>query len=227
MLEIKNITKKFLRQEILKNITLSASAGEIVILSGPSGSGKTTLLRIIAGLDTPDTGCVYVSGEMVTNGKKILRRPFERNAGMVFQDFGLWPHMTVEQNICFGLNNRDVPVEQRQSEVNAILQEFEIYKLKNAYPAHLSGGERQRVALARTMVLKPGILLLDEPLSNIHLTFRKKFTDLLQKWVEQSRCCVIFVTHSFEEVRSLSEKVIWLEDGMVHNFSHFEMDASK
>ena len=159
-IEIKGIEKYFGKNKVLDNINVSIDKGEFVSLLGPSGCGKTTLLRIVSGLETQNGGEILVEGNNISK-----LSPAKRNIGIVFQNYVLFPNLTVFENIAYGLVNRKLPKDEIEAKVNDILQKIDLMHIKHKYPKQLSGGQQQRVALARAVVLSPKILLLDEPLS--------------------------------------------------------------
>lgn len=169
-LSVKNIVKKFDTQTALNNVNVDIEKGELVSILGPSGCGKTTLLRIIAGLETPDMGQVFIDGKDCTQ-----LPPSKRNFGIVFQSYALFPHMTVEQNLMFGLNQqKHLSKEERKERAREVLEMVDLYDHRKKYPSQLSGGQQQRIALARAISLKPAFLLLDEPLSALDAKVRVK-----------------------------------------------------
>src|SRR5690349_16398179 len=167
MIEFRAVTKEYHGRAVLQSLSLKVEEGERVVLFGPSGCGKSTVLRLIAGLDMPDRGDIFLDGELVAAGRKNLREPERRALGMVFQDLALWPHMTVAGNIEFGLRTRQISHKERKERVKDIVHLVGLGGYLNAKPGELSGGEQQRVALARALVLAPRILLMDEPLSSL------------------------------------------------------------
>lgn len=219
MVELKGVTKSMAGKKVLNQVSLSVRSGEICVLTGPSGTGKTTLLRIIAGLEVPENGAVFVAGKHATENTKIYVTPFKRNVGMVFQDFGLWPHMTVEQNCRYGLENRLHDHKTSKTVLNDLLRRFELEDVRKKYPAELSGGEKQRVAITRAMVTKPSILLMDEPLSNLHKVFRDSFIPYLKRFVDETGCCVLYVSHIPGEVVSIADKIYDLHGGVLNEHS--------
>ncbi len=170
-LELQNLTKRFGDVIGFDAIELAVEHGEFVCLVGPSGCGKTTTLRMIAGLIEPDAGEIRVAEKVVSTSGSVVP-PERRNMGMIFQSYAVWPHMTVQQNVAYGLKMRRVPADERHKRTEAVLQATKLTRLADRYPAELSGGEQQRVALARALASKPDILLLDEPLSNLDANLR-------------------------------------------------------
>jgi molybdenum ABC transporter ATP-binding protein len=195
------------------DVTFTAEAG-VTILLGHSGAGKTTLLRSIAGLCHPEKGRI-VSGERVLfdSVKKIAIEPARRHVGLVFQDLALFPHLTVEENVAYGL--RKLETKERRQKVAEILESFQIAHLSRRGPREISGGEQQRVALARSLVIKPSVLLLDEPLSSLDPQTKAGIIDDLRAWNETHRIPLLYVTHNHEEVFALGERAISLEEGKI------------
>jgi molybdate transport system ATP-binding protein len=195
------------------DVTFTAKAG-VTILLGHSGAGKTTLLRSIAGLCHPEKGRI-VSGERVLfdSAKKIAIEPACRQVGLVFQDLALFPHLTVEENVAYGL--RKLETRERSQKVAEVLGSFQISHLRRCVPREISGGEQQRVALARSLVTEPSVLLLDEPLSSLDQHTKAGIIDDLRAWNETHRIPMLYVTHNYEEVFALGERAISLEEGKI------------
>ncbi|MBZ5505862.1 MAG: ATP-binding cassette domain-containing protein [Acidobacteriia bacterium] len=195
------------------DVTFTAQPG-VTILLGHSGAGKTTLLRSIAGLCNPQRGRI-VSGEKVLfdSEKKIIIEPSKRHVGFVFQDLALFPHLTVEENVAYGL--RKLQAKDRDQKVREILESFQITSLCRRVPREISGGEQQRVALARSLVMEPSVLLLDEPLSSLDAHTKAGIIDDLRAWNDTHRIPMLYVTHNHEEVFALGERVISLEKGRI------------
>lgn len=207
---IKNLVKNFGRTEVIKNIDLDIQAGEFMTLLGPSGCGKSTILNMILGVFEPTLG------EIRFDGRVINKIPMnKRDVGMVFQNYALFPHMTVEKNVSFGLEMRKISKEERQKRVDEALEMVQLRKLAKRFPRELSGGQQQRVALARALVIQPKVLLLDEPLSNLDAKLRKDMRLQLKRLHEELKITTIFVTHDQEEALSLSTKVAILSDGVL------------
>ncbi|ODT86773.1 sulfate/molybdate ABC transporter ATP-binding protein [Phenylobacterium sp. SCN 70-31] len=211
-LEIKGVSKAFGRFPALKSVSLQAREREFLALLGPSGSGKTTLLRVLAGLETPD------SGEVRFGGEDFLALPVRRRrVGMVFQHYALFRHMTVAQNIAFGLTVRKAAERPSKSEiadrVNNLLQLVQLEGLDKRYPSQLSGGQRQRVALARALAIEPRMLLLDEPFGALDAQVRRELRRWLRELHDRAGVTTVFVTHDQEEALDLADRVAILKDG--------------
>ena len=212
-LVIKDLEKKFGDVEVLKKINLNVEEGEFVSLLGPSGCGKTTTLRIIAGLLEKS------GGEVVINGNNVENVPVhKRNNGMVFQNYALFPHMTVAQNVEYGLKQQKVPKAERKKKVKEGLELVHLEWLGDRYPKQLSGGQQQRVALARALVLKPNLLLLDEPLSNLDAKLREEMQVEIRNIQKKLNVTTIFVTHDQKEALSMSDKIAVMNKGMIEQY---------
>ncbi len=222
--KLRNTADSFLSLQIEKNlqssgrsfdlnVTLKLPAG-ITIVFGPSGAGKTTLLECVAGLIEPDRGSISVAGRMLFDrGENVNIRPQHRSVGYVFQDLALFPHLSVQKNVAYGLPGLNA--DERKERVEKILASFRIAHLHFRKPAQISGGERQRVALARALVTDPPALLLDEPLAGLDAATKSKIMDDLRAWNAAHRIPILHVTHSREEVFALGERMIVLENGRV------------
>jgi molybdate transport system ATP-binding protein len=195
------------------DISFEAPPG-ITILFGPSGAGKSTLLDCLAGLLRPDAGRI-VAGDNILfdSGARISIPPQRRRIAYVFQSLALFPHLTVEENIAYGL--RDIPDQDRRTRIEEILEAFRVEKLRNRKPAQISGGEKQRVALARSLVTAPRVLLLDEPLTGLDIELKAAIVDDLRGWNMLQRIPILYVTHSRDEVDALGERVIAIDNGRV------------
>lgn len=212
-LVIKDLEKKFGDVEVLKKINLNVEEGEFVSLLGPSGCGKTTTLRIIAGLLEKS------GGEVIINGNNVENVPVhKRNNGMVFQNYALFPHMTVAQNVEYGLKQQKVPKAERKKKVKEGLELVHLEWLGDRYPKQLSGGQQQRVALARALVLKPNLLLLDEPLSNLDAKLREEMQVEIRNIQKKLNVTTIFVTHDQKEALSMSDKIAVMNKGMIEQY---------
>lgn len=204
------ITKKFGDVLAVDNVTLDISDSELFTLLGPSGCGKTTILRIIAGLEYPDSGRIFFGNEDVT-----FKKSYERNVAMVFQNYALWPHMTVFDNIAFGLKIKKMPRNEIKERVRKVLDLVQLSGLENRYPTQLSGGQQQRVALARALVVEPKLLLLDEPLSNLDAKLRIEMREEIKRIQKSLKITTIYVTHDQEEAMSISDRIAILDKGKV------------
>lgn len=209
-IEIKGIEKYFGKNKVLDNINVSIDEGEFVSLLGPSGCGKTTLLRIVSGLETQNGGEILVEGNNISK-----LSPAKRNIGIVFQNYVLFPNLTVFENIAYGLVNRKMPKEEIEAKVNDILQKIDLMHIKHKYPKQLSGGQQQRVALARAVVLSPKILLLDEPLSALDAKVRENLRREIKKLQKDLGITTIMVTHDQEEALTMSDKIVVMKDAKV------------
>ena len=191
-------------------LSLTIEPGELFFLLGPSGCGKTTLLRMIAGFIDPTSGHIAFDGQDVTH-----EAPNKRNTGMVFQSYALWPHMTVAQNVAFGLNVRKVPNPEKDSRVLEALQAVQMEPYADRKPTQLSGGQQQRVALARALVIKPAVLLLDEPLSNLDAKLRNDLRHQIRDVCKASGITTVYVTHDQKEALSMAVRVALLRNGQI------------
>jgi len=208
--QCRNIRLSYGATEVLKDINLDIAPGEFFALLGPSGSGKSTLLRLIAGFNQ------HSHGQLLIDGKDISGTPpWQRNIGMVFQNYALWPHMTVWDNVAFGLVERKVPRAEIRSRVAATLELVGLADYARRRPNQLSGGQQQRVALARTIVIEPQVLLLDEPLSNLDKTLRVQMRQDLLALQRRLGITTIFVTHDQEEAMTTADRMAVLDHGVV------------
>ena len=213
-LTVSNITKTFTQFAALSDVTFEAQPGEFLALLGPSGSGKTTLLRLLAGLDQPDSGAIRFDGE---DFLKLNAR--ERRIGMVFQSYALFRHMTVAENIAFGLTVRPASERPSKSEIKAkvesLLKLIQMETYGKRFPAQLSGGQRQRVALARALAISPRMLLLDEPFGALDALVRKDLRRWLRRIHDETGVTTVFVTHDQEEALDLADRVVVLKEGRI------------
>ena len=207
-LELIDLSKAFGDVYAVTSMNLAVSEGEFVCLLGPSGCGKTTTLQMIAGFEAPTTGTILLAGRDVTSLK-----PNQRGLGIVFQTYALFPHMTVAQNVSFGLEMRKVENTERERRVKKALDIVHLSEYKERYPRELSGGQRQRVALARALVIEPPVLLLDEPLSNLDAKLREVMQIELRRIQQQVGITTIMVTHDQGEALSISDRVMVMEQG--------------
>jgi iron(III) transport system ATP-binding protein len=209
-IRVAGVVKRFGAVTAVDRADLVVEDGELFTLLGPSGCGKTTLLRLLAGFYQPDAGEIRF-GERVVSGLP----PYARNIGMVFQNYALWPHMTVAQNVSYGLRLRRMPAGELRRRMAEGLSKVNLTGFETRYPGQLSGGQQQRVALARALVLNPDILLLDEPLSNLDAKIRVQVRTEIRRLQQELRITTIYVTHDQEEALSLSDRVAVMKDGRV------------
>ncbi|MGG6296719.1 ABC transporter ATP-binding protein [Leptolyngbya sp. AN02str] len=208
-LEVRNLNKTFAPSVVpVKSLNLAVESGEFLTLLGPSGCGKSTVLRMIAGLEQPTKGQIFIDGRDVTR-----LSPSDRNIAMVFQSYALYPHMTVYDNIASGLRLKKVPQEEIKPRIQEVADFLGLHELMNRKPGQLSGGQRQRVAVARTLVRRPSVFLLDEPLSNLDALLRENVRAELKHLFEEQQAPVVYVTHDQVEAMTLSTKVAVLSEG--------------
>ncbi|MED3652336.1 ABC transporter ATP-binding protein [Heyndrickxia sporothermodurans] len=212
--EIKGAIKQFGPNVVLNGIDLEVKQGELLTLLGPSGCGKTTTLNLIAGFLEADQGDVYIKGKKVN---KIP--PYKRDLGMVFQTYSLFPHMTVYENLNFGLKLRKVAKEEQKKKIERALELVKMSGLEHRYPRELSGGQRQRVAISRALVVEPELLLLDEPLSNLDAKLRHELRTEIKRLQKEIGVTTIFVTHDQEEALSMSDRVVVMNAGKIEQIS--------
>ncbi|ELR96842.1 ABC transporter ATP-binding protein [Gloeocapsa sp. PCC 73106] len=222
ILTVDQVTKKFSSQHqpVLKNISFSLGEGELLGLLGPSGCGKTTLLRIIAGFDQPSSGAIALKGSLIADGQFSLP-PERRNTGMVFQDYALFPHLTIEDNIAFGLKTRSqsLSLGEIKKRVKETLVLVGLSGLEKRYPHQLSGGQQQRIALARALAPKPSLILLDEPLSNLDVQVREILRHEIRNILKAAGISGIFVTHDQEEALAVSDKIAVMHQGKIEQLA--------
>jgi ABC-type sugar transport system ATPase subunit len=208
---LENVSRSFARgRPALVDVTLEVADHEVVTVVGPSGCGKSTLLRIIAGLDTPTSGAVFIDGEQVNDAA-----PQNRNIAMVFQSYALYPHMTCRQNLELSLRLRKIPAAEIERRVQDTAEILEIGDLLGKRPAELSGGQRQRVAVGRALIRNPRVFLFDEPLSNLDALLRERVRHDLKELFRRLKATVIYVTHDQTEAMSLADRVVVLDRGIV------------
>jgi iron(III) transport system ATP-binding protein len=206
-IRIEGLSIAFDKTEVLRDIDLVIEPGEFFAFLGPSGSGKSTLLRAIAGFGPNPAGAIYIDGEDVSQ-----LPPYRRNVGMVFQSYALWPHMTVRKNVAFGLEERRLPATEIHQRVDEALETVGLLDLADRRPSQLSGGQQQRVALARTIVVRPRVLLLDEPLSNLDANLRIQMRHEIKALQRQLGLTTVFVTHDQEEANTMADRMAVLND---------------
>ena len=209
-LEIEDVDLSYGDNHVLKSVNLTVEPGELFAFLGPSGCGKTTLLRLIAGFNQADRGRVLVDGRDIA-----ALPPWKRDVGLVFQSYALWPHMTVYQNVAFGLEERRLPRDEVRRRTEAALALVGLEALAGRRPSQLSGGQQQRVALARTLAIEPKLLLLDEPLSNLDAQLRVQVRRELRDMQRRLGLTTIFVTHDQEEANTICDRIAVMRDGVV------------
>ncbi len=217
-LQLTKISKSFsgTQKQILSNISVTLTSKKFIGILGPSGCGKTTLLRIMAGLEDANSGLFSLDGEAIFDlDKKFSPPPEKRNIGMVFQNYALWPHMTVGENLAFPLKLKKLAKDVIDAEVNTHLALVDLTEHKQKLPSQLSGGQQQRVALARALIQKPRLLLLDEPLSNLDASLRSSIRQELKKLQREQSLTFVIVTHDWDDAAELCDEIIILNQGQV------------
>jgi iron(III) transport system ATP-binding protein len=209
-LRLESVGKRFGEQWVVCDVSLDIKRGEFFTFLGPSGCGKTTLLRIVAGFVAPDQGVVYLDDQAMNHVP-----PWRRDIGLVFQNYALWPHLTVFENVAFGLRERKVARREIERRVMAALKQVDLAGAEKRRPSQLSGGQQQRVALARTLIIQPRVLLLDEPLSNLDAKLRLEMRLELLKLQRDLGLTTIYVTHDQEEALAMSTRIAVMKDGKV------------
>jgi iron(III) transport system ATP-binding protein len=209
ILEIENLSKSYeSKLEVVSDCSFSIESGNICAIVGESGSGKSTLFRLIAGLERPEKGSIKVKEKIVSNDKFIVA-PKDRNVGLVFQDFSLFPHMTVKENIEFGL------VKSKNKKVEGLLKIIRMENFLNRYPHELSGGQQQRVSLARSLALDPSLLLLDEPFSNLDTELKSKLRKDVRNIIKDIGTSSIFITHDILDALDIADEIIFMDNGKI------------
>jgi sulfate transport system ATP-binding protein len=209
-IEVRNVTKTFGATPVLRDVSIEVASGSLTALLGPSGGGKSTLLRVIAGLEIPDSGTVTINGIDATR-----LAPQRRNVGFVFQHYAAFKHMTVHDNVAFGLKIRKRPKAEIRKRVAELLELVHIEQFADRYPAQLSGGQRQRMALARALAVEPQVLLLDEPFGALDAQVRKELRAWLRRLHDEVHVTTVFVTHDQEEAIEVADEIVVLADGIV------------
>lgn len=213
-LELTRLTKRYAGVASVSSIDLSVTHGEFICLLGPSGCGKTTTLRMIAGFLEPDEGEIRVGGVTLSAPGSVVP-PERRRMGMIFQSYAVWPHMTVRQNVAYGLRLRKTPSRERDERTAAVMRATKLAELAEAYPGELSGGQQQRVALARALAANPDILLLDEPLSNLDANLRAEMRIEIRRLHHEFHNTSIYVTHDQEEAMTMADRIVVMNAGRI------------
>ena len=209
---IQNAKKQYGNTTVIEGLNLEIRDGELFTLLGPSGCGKTTLLRMIAGFNSIDGGDFYFNEERIND-----KEPSKRNIGMVFQNYAIFPHMTVAKNVAYGLKNRKTPKDEIARETDRFLEMMQIKQYADRLPENLSGGQQQRVALARALVIKPDVLLMDEPLSNLDAKLRMEMRQAIRKIQREVGITTVYVTHDQEEAMSISDTIAVMNAGKIQH----------
>lgn len=218
---LKNVTKRFGKFVAVDNLNLEIDDRSFITLLGPSGCGKTTTLRMIAGLETPTEGEILINDRVVFSSEKgIDIAASKRDVGFLFQNYALWPHMTVTKNISFGLENLKWPKDKIQARVDELLKMLRIEEFKDRYPAELSGGQQQRVAIARTLATGPKVLFMDEPLSNLDAKLRMEMRTELKRLHHDTDSTFVYVTHDQLEAMTLSTKICLMKNGLLQQYAN-------
>lgn len=212
MIEINDVSRQYGEVRVFSGLSLSIPDRTAVAITGPSGCGKTTLLRLIAGLDRPDSGEIRISGKLVSTPEYLLP-PSERSIGFVFQSPALWPHMTVSENILFGLWK--IPADARKERLDELLGRARVSRLADRYPHEISGGEAQRVSLLRAIAPRPRHLLMDEPLTNLDDDLRDAMISLISTIMETEDISLVYVTHRRDETDRIASQTYILKDGVI------------
>jgi ABC-type Fe3+/spermidine/putrescine transport system ATPase subunit len=216
ILRLQEITKAYGKRTVVKDVSLEVAPGESIAVLGPSGCGKTTLLRLIAGLERPNAGEIWIDNRQVARAGRNNVPAFERQVGFVFQDLALWPHLTVRANLAFVIDSTATPKHQHAARIDEHLRICHVdARLADRYPHELSGGEQQRVALARALVGTPRVLLLDEPFSNLDTDLRGVLRQELADLQRQLRLTTIYVTHDPADAAALAHRTVAMREGRI------------
>lgn len=212
---ITSATKSYNGQPVLRDFSIKIDKEERLVILGPSGCGKTTVLRLLAGFIAPDSGTVHIDGELAAADGKIIKGPEERKFGMVFQDLALWPHLTVKGNLEFGLKAKGIEKTERERLIKDILDLVQMEEYLHAKPAELSGGQQQRVALARSLILHPKALLMDEPLSSLDAELNQRLRKEILRLQNAIGFALIYVTHDRDEALDIGARLVIMRNGKV------------
>ena len=220
MIELKGISHSYKSKEVLNNLNLQIEANKLTCLLGGSGCGKTTILRLIAGLEIPKSGKIIIENKIATENEQIIIPPHKRNTGFIFQDLALWPHFTVYKNIAFGLTERKN--KNVKEKVFDMLKFFGLQDHTDKYPHQLSGGQKQLVAIARSLVLEPKILLMDEPLANIDVKLKRRILEYIENLKKKFNLTIVYVTHDHKEAFAIADKIIVMDTGRIEDIGTVE-----
>jgi len=219
IIEFENVCKSYNNFPAVKNFSMTINNEERVVILGPSGCGKTTVLRLLAGFISPDSGKIVIDNKTVAENGKIITESENRNLGMVFQDLALWPHFSVKGNLEFGLKAKNIPKNLRKSKIKYMLELVQMEQFINAKPAELSGGQQQRIALARSLILHPEILLMDEPLSSLDSELNEQLRNEILKLQKEIGFALLYVTHNHNEAKDIGEKIIVMKNGIIEQIN--------
>ena len=214
-LRLVNVSKRYADRTVVSDVSLDVAEGEVMALLGASGSGKTTTLRIIAGLEVPDAGEVWIAGRQVTAEGRNIVPPSGRDIGFVFQDLALWPHLTVSESLHFVLSSTGVSKAEREKRIAEVLELVRIGAFAGSYPTQLSGGEQQRAALARAIVSRPRLLLLDEPMTNLDINLKAELRDELASLQRLLNITTVYITHDQAEAAALAQRIAIMHEGRI------------
>ncbi len=214
---LKSVSKTYQQIKVLDLANLEIEARERLVILGPSGCGKTTLLRLVAGFEVPDEGAISIAGKLVAHNGKNLRQPDQRPLGMVFQDLALWPHLSVQGNLEYGLKAKGFAAKERMERVIKILDLVGMPGFEGRNPGELSGGQQQRVALARALVLEPSLVLMDEPLSSLDKDLKARLRQEIVILQESLGFTLLYVTHDPEEALAIATRQVWVKNGKIHS----------
>ncbi|HLR80861.1 MAG TPA: ABC transporter ATP-binding protein [Bacillota bacterium] len=215
--QIKNLSFSYgnSKDKVVHQFNLDIQQGEIIAILGESGSGKSTVLRLLSGLEVPCSGSIYMNGQIINDDHHFVL-PEKRGIGMVFQDYALFPHMTVKENIQFGL--KGYRRKEKNERVDEVLELVNMSSFKKRYPHELSGGQQQRIALARALAPKPSLLLLDEPFSNLDADLQVKIRNELKEIIKKTNTTSIFVTHDREDARAIADRILTMRNGAAYEW---------
>ena len=214
-IELKHIDKFYGKNHILKDVNLTIEDGDFMTLLGPSGCGKTTTLRVVSGLEKPQNGTIHMDGKEIVNAAEAhFAPPSERDLNLVFQSYALWPHMTVRENIAFGLNIQKLPKDEVDRRIKDALGRMQIGQYVDRYPSELSGGQQQRVAIARALAMQPDILCFDEPTSALDPELTGEVLKVIKELAE-TKTTMVIVTHEMAFARDVADQVIFMDDGYI------------
>lgn len=218
-IKIRELTKEFGKVVALNHVNLEIEPGSFLTLLGPSGCGKTTLLRCLAGLEDPDDGEIWIGDKLIySHARGISIPPGNRDLGLVFQNYALWPHMKVDKNITFALEIQKMPKAEMAKRVTEVLKEVQMEGYEDRYPREMSGGQQQRIALARMLAYRPKVFLMDEPLSNLDARLRMDMRSEIKRLHHISRATTVYVTHDQVEAMTMSSKIAVMKEGVVQQF---------